>query len=284
MLPCRFWRALWSQSHCAGTSILIPEPDPMNKTHFLLLVASSCSLLSGCGGGGNDASAPAPGPSIVDNVLVSTGLAANGVYATINQAGYLRVVGSGTGQPMTIGLGTIPMTGNAKSATGNGWLPSAGTFVQGTATLNLDPGDKTYSLKIQGPSGIASDSTLVLYSNLVKPTVSSLAGTYGQVPSSQIVVAGNSFSGTYGLYCTWNGNLTPQTNTIDVTDIQFQTATSPDSISAGTPCPYVGKTFTGTAYLTGPSAADPKGAFMINWDDGGPDMPTAVQMYSFSKQ
>lgn len=262
----------------------------MKKTLLLLLAAISYSLLTGCGGGGSDTSAsaptsaPGPGPAIVDNILISTGLAANGVYATINHAGYLRVVGSGSGEPMTIGLGTIPMTGNANSATGNGWLPSAGTYVLGNANLSLDPGGKTYSLKVQDPGGVASDSTLVLYSNLVKPTLSSLAGTYGQFPSSQIVVAGTSFSGTYGLYCTWSGNLTPQANTIDVTDIQFQTAASGSSISAGTPCPYVGKTFTGTAYLAGPSAADPKGAFMINWDDGGSDMPTAIQMHSYSKQ
>jgi hypothetical protein len=34
-------------------------------------------------------------------------------------------------------------------------------------------------LKVQGPSGTASDSTLELNSILVKPTVSSLAGTFG---------------------------------------------------------------------------------------------------------
>jgi hypothetical protein len=71
------------------------------------------------------------------------------------------------------------MAGNANSATGDGWLPSAGTFVQGNATSSLNSGGTTYSLKVQGPSGTASDSTLELNSILVKPTVSSLAGTFG---------------------------------------------------------------------------------------------------------
>jgi hypothetical protein len=77
--------------------------------------------------------------------------------------------------------------------------------------------------------------------------------------------------------------LTPQTHTIDVTDIQFQTATQ-DTNPARNPCPYAGKNFTGTAFLMGPSAAYPKGVFVINWDDGGSNMPTAINEGYFTRQ
>jgi hypothetical protein len=213
---------------------------------------------------------------------MSTGPAADGTVVTINRAGYIRAVGDGANQSMTVGLGNTPMTGNANSATGTGWLPSAGTFVQGNATLSLDPDGATYSLKVQGPSGAASVSKLTLNDILVNPTVSSLAGTFGQTPTAQIVISGTSFSGTYGYNCAWSGNLTPQTNTIDVTDIQFQTSTLTNP--AGNNCPYAGKNFTGTAFLMGPSAAYPKGVFVINWDDGGSNMPTSINEYYFPRQ
>ncbi|SOE59595.1 hypothetical protein SAMN05414139_01569 [Burkholderia sp. D7] len=255
----------------------------MTKRHLRILAATSYVILAGCGGGGNDTPASAPGPALADNVLISTGLAANGVIATINRAGFMRVYGSGTGQALTLGLGTVPMTGDANSATGNGWIPSSGTFVQRNATLSLNSGGKAYSLKVQGATSSASDSMLALNTILVKPTVSSLAGTFGMTSSTRIVIAGNSFSGTYGYSCTWSGNLTPQTNTIDVTDIQFETATQGLNLGAN-PCPYVGKSFTGTAFLMGPSAAYPKGVFAINWDDGGSNMPTSVNEMYFIRQ
>lgn len=256
----------------------------MTNRHFNFLAAASCVILTSCGGGGKSDAAPAsPGPALVDSVLMSTGPAANGVVATINQAGYIRAFGTGTDQPLTIGLGNEPMSGNANSATGNGWLPSSGTFVEGNATLSLNSSGKSYSLKVQGAGSTASDSTLELNSILVKPTVSSLAGTYGQTPMTQIVIAGNSFSGTYGYNCTWSGNLTPQTNTIDVTGIQFETA-GQESNPASNQCPYVGKTFTGTAFLMGSSAAYPKGVFVINWDDGGSNIPTSVNEGYFTRQ
>lgn len=257
----------------------------MTNRHLCVLAATSCVILAGCGGGGKDAATPAPGPAIADNVLMSSGPAANGMVATINRAGYIRAVGNGTDQPLTIGLGTVPMTGNANSATGNGWLPSSGTFVEGNATLSLNSGGKAYSLKIQGATNAASDSTLTLNTILVTPTVSSLAGTYGQTSSMQIVIAGTSFSGTYGYNCTWSGNLAPQANTIDVTDIQFATATATQGLNPNAnACPYAGKNFTGTAFLMGPSAAYPKGVFVINWDDGGSSMPTSVNEMYFTRQ
>jgi hypothetical protein len=168
-----FFNARNSSSH------LHPKPDQMNERHLLLVAATSCVLVAGCGGGSKDAATPMPGPAVVDNVLMLTGPAANAVVVTINSAGYLRAFGNGTDQPLTIGLGSVSMAGNANSATGDGWLPSAGTFVQGNATSSLNSGGTTYSLKVQGPSGTASDSTLELNSILVKPTVSSLAGTFG---------------------------------------------------------------------------------------------------------
>ncbi|CAH2785447.1 MAG: hypothetical protein CBARDMAM_1963 [uncultured Caballeronia sp.] len=164
----------------------------MTNRHLCILAATSCVIFAGCGGGGNYTAASAPGPAIADNVLTSTGPAANGVAITINRAGFIRASGTGTDQPLTIRLGTVPMTGNANSATGNGWLPTSGTFVQGNATLSLNSGGKAYSLKIQGATSTASDSTLVLNTILVKPTASSLAGTFGLISSTQIVIAGNS--------------------------------------------------------------------------------------------
>jgi hypothetical protein len=216
---------------------------------------------------------------------MSSGAATNAVVVTVNHAGYLRAYGTGTDQSLTLGLGTVPLTGNANSAAGNGWVPSSSTFVQGNATLSLNSDGKTYSLQVQGPSATAPDSTLTLDSILVAPTVASLAGTYGIDPLSfQVVIAGTSFSGVYGTTCTWSGNLTPQTNTVDVTDIQFATATSLSSNPNLIPCPYAGKTYTGTAFLIGPSAAYPKGVFVIQWDDGGANTPTQVGEHYFPRQ
>jgi hypothetical protein len=254
-----------------------------------MLTATSCVILASCGGGGGSGSngnsvAPSPpGPAITDNVLMSSGPAANAVVVTVNHAGYLRAHGNGTDQELTFGLGTVPLTGNANSATGNGWVSSANAFVQGNATLSLNGDGKTYSLQVQGTGSTASDSTLTMNSILVAPTLASLAGTYGISSSAQIMINGTSFNGTYGLYCTWSGNLTPQTNTMDVTNIQFETATSTLNMNS-TPCPYAGKTYTGTAFLMGPSDAYPKGAFVIQWDDGGANTPTQVNEYYFPKQ
>lgn len=220
---------------------------------------------------------------MTDNVLMLSGPAANAVVVTVNRAGYLRAYGTGTDQSLTLGLGTVPLTGNANSATGNGWMPSSSTFVQGNATLSLNSDGKSYSLKVQGAATTASDSTLTLNSILVPPTTASLAGTYGIVSSQQVVIAGSSLSGTYGLYCNWSANLTPQTNTADVTNIQFATAVSPQN-PGSTPCPYIGKTYTGTAFLMGASAAYPKGVFVIQWDDGGATTPTEVNEMYFPRQ
>jgi hypothetical protein len=214
---------------------------------------------------------------------MSSGLAANAVVVTVNHAGYLRAYGDGTDQPLTIGRGTAPLTGNANSATSDGWVPSSNSFVKGKATLSRNSDGKTYSLQVQGPNTTASDSTLTLNTILVAPTAASLAGTYGIASSQQIVITGTSFSGTYGLYCTWSGNLTPQTNTVDVTNIQFATATStlnPNSIA----CPYAGQIYTGTAFMMGPSDAYPKGVFVLQWDDGGANTPTEVREFYFPRQ
>ena len=259
----------------------------MKNNYMTLLAASLCASVAGCGGGtstsDNGQSASTPAPAIVDNVLMSSGSAANGLVVSINHDGYIRAFGTGTDQPLTIGLGTTPVTGNLGSATGNGWLPSGSTFVQGSATLSANSDAQTYTLKVQGGNIAGSESTLSLTGNLVKPTVASLAGTYGLSAYQPVVISGTSISGGYTLYCTWSATLTPQTNTIDVTSIQFQSLPQQTGVPF-IPCPYVGKTFTGTAFLLGPSAAYPKGVFVMNWDDGGSTMPTTIGEQYFPRQ
>jgi hypothetical protein len=254
----------------------------MMKRFARMLAITSLPFLYACGGGDKAASVP-PGPALKDTVLFSSASAGNGAIVTINRAGYIRAFGSGNRQALTVGLGTVPMTGNAASANGNGWLPSASTFVNGTATLNANPGSSSYTLIVAGGNIKASDSTMSTTNLLVKPTLSSLGGTFGITTGTQIVISGNTFSGTYGNNCSWSGTLTPQANTIDVTEIVFGNLIRQFNPS-GVACPFTGKTFTGTAFLLGPSAAYAKGTFMLNWDDGGANVPTEIHEMNFPRQ
>src|SRR5471030_2716518 len=244
------------------------------------LTLAASLLLAACGGGGgSDASSPPSAPAIVDNVLfsVTPGI---GVVATINKAGYLRAYDMSSGHPVTIALGSTPMTGNATSATGNGWLLSSDVFAQGTVSLNSNSDKTTYTLKAQTANGQVSNSTMKLASNLTKATLSSLAGYYETGPYYSMTISGLSFTGNYGLTCTWSGTISPNINTIDVTDIKFETIAGPGNI-AGQPCPYAGKSFHGTAYLLGPGAAYAKGAIDVILDDGGSSTPTMINLYNF---
>jgi hypothetical protein len=264
----------------------ISNQTNMNQKYLSKLVVTSCVILAGCGGGGtggSQGSSTPPGPVITDSVLMSSGTAANALVVTVNHAGYLRAYGTGTNQSLTLGLGSTPLTGNANSATANGWMPASDIFVSGNATLDLNKDKKTYSLQVQGAGTSASDSTLTLVSNLVAPTTTSLAGTYGIGGNPTITIADTSLNGSYGFDCTWTANLTPQNNTIDVTNIQFATTTS--ALNPGLiPCPYAGQTYTGTAFLMGPSDAYPKGVFVIQWDDGGVNTPTQIHEGYFPRQ
>jgi hypothetical protein len=250
------------------------------KKYSWMLAVTSVSLMSACGGGDKTP----PEPALTDAVLSSSDLAINGVIATINRAGYIRVGANGTNAALTVGLGNVPLSGNAATASGNGWLPASSTFVNGSVTLSQHTGSSFYTLNVAGGNIKASSATMSAPNILVKPTLSALAGTFGDFSMTQIVVSGNSFSGTYEDNCSWTGTLTPQTNTIDVTGIVFKTRQDPLFIGVEPACPYLGKVFTGTAFLLGPSAAYAKGTLMINWDDGGANVPTQVHMMNFPRQ
>jgi hypothetical protein len=253
-----------------------------SKVHgrAISITLAASLLLAACGGaGGTDPSPPPSTPAIADNVLfsITPGI---GVVATINKAGYLRAYDMSSGQPVTIALGNAPMKGTGTSAVGNGWLSSSGIFAQSTVTLNSNPGASTYTLTAQSTSGRASNTTMQLATNLVTPTLPALAGDYGMTSDWTVVINGNSFTGTYDYSCSWSGTLSPNSKTIDVTNIRFEN----NSNITGLPCPYVGKAYTGTAHLIGPSAAYAKGAFVIIFDDGGSNIPTMMKLYNFIRQ
>lgn len=255
----------------------------------------SCLTIAACGGGGNSSNNGSNGgnsgntsptslaPVLADNVLVSNSLAANGVYATINQAGIVRVFGSGTAQNMQIAAGTAPLSQSGKAATGSGWLASGSMFEQSTVTLTGNTDGTTYTLGAKGADTQASASNMEVLSTLVTPTLTALAGQYGMAPWS-VNINGTSLTGTYGTPCTWTATLAPNGKTIDVTNITFQTAGQLPNPGAIT-CPYVGKTYTGTGFLLGPSDAYAKGAFDIIFDDSSTSaVPTTLQMYNFIRQ
>jgi hypothetical protein len=261
--------------------------SPSNsKAHCAIPLALAASLLLAACGGGSDTDTSAPpvippspppsAPAIADNVLfsVTPGI---GVVATINKAGYLRAYDMSNGHPVTIALGSAPMRGSAASATGDGWLLSSAVFSHSTVSLNSNSGTSTYTLKAQSAIGQTSNSTMQLASNLQRPTLSSLAGNYGISPHFTMTVSGTSFTGNYGYACSWSGTMSPNSKTIDVTNIKFQNM-------AGQICPYAGRDFNGTAYLLGPSAANAKGAIDILLDDGGSSMPTVIDFYGFTRQ
>lgn len=244
-------------------------------------------MLAACGGGGGggtDTSAsttpkptPAPTPAISDNVFFSISPSA-GVIATINKAGYLRSSDSSTtGQPLNLALGNTPMTGTDASSTGNGWLSASGTFVQSTVSLTLNSDSTTYTLKAQSSNGQVTNSKLQLSTYVVTPTLAALAGNFGVNPQYLVTVNGNTFTGLYGYECSWSGTLTPNGKTIDVTHVTFENTQNPTGLA----CAHTGKEFTGTAFLEGPSAANPRGALVINIDDGGSGMPTMSKLYYF---
>lgn len=252
------------------------------------LMLASAFALSACGGSGGGADntlssdSSAVEPVITDNVLWSI-TPGSDVVATINKAGYLRAYDLSSSQPIVIATGTLPMTGSANAATGDGWLLSSGVFAKAAVSLNSNPGTTTYTLEAASGSGQASNSTMQLADNLEKPTSSSLAGDFETGSINTLVSDGSSFAGIYGGSCAWSGTLSPNSNTVDVTDITFKNLPAQTGVPTQT-CPYAGKVFAGTAYLLGPSAAYPKGAIDVIFDDGGSNMPTSIHMYNFIRQ
>jgi len=256
--------------------------NSMTHRRFPLALAAASLLLAACGGGsGSDVSTPSTAPAIADNVLFSV-TPGMGVVATINKAGYLRAYDMSSGHPVTIALGSTPMTGNATSAAGNGWLLSSTVFAQSTVSLNSNANTTTYTLKAQSANVQVSNSTMKLASNLTKPTLSALDGNYQTGPYYTMTINGSSFTGNYG-FCSWSGTISPNINTIDVTNIKFENIAAQENIT-GQICPYVGKSFHGTAYLLGPSAAYAKGAIDIIFDDSDSSTPTMINLYNFIRQ
>ena len=260
----------------------------MKKKLYVSLAVSSCLALAACGGGssgnGNNSSdTPAPGPALADNVLFSNSTAADSVTAVINKADIIRAVGEGADQALSIAGGTAPMTGNANTATGDGWLASGDAFVRAAVTLVVNRDGKSYTLSAQGSGIQASNATMQPATNLVTPTLSALSGHYGITSSWAIDIDGSSFSGTYGYNCTIAGTLSPNDKTVDLTNVTFQTA-SWDLNPAGNVCPFAGKTYSGTGYLIAPSAAYAKGAFDIVFDDSASGTPTSLNLYNYIRQ
>lgn len=261
----------------------------MYQIRIHLVCTALLSLaVTACGGGSSSSASTSNAapvqPLSSDNVLISNSLVADGVFATINQAGILRAFGTGSGAAVQIAAGSTPLASNGTALTGNGWLASGAAFEAGSETVSGNTDGKTYTISAKSADAQASSANMALATNLVTPTLSTLAGQYGRVSSWAIEIDGSTLTGTYGNTCTWTASLSPQNKTIDVTNITFQTADQTLNPS-GTACSYVGKTFSGTAFLEGPSDANPNGAFDILFDDGGTSTaPTTVQMFSFNKQ
>ena len=267
------------------------------------LIALSCLSIAACGGGGSGDSGNTPsssstnnntqaqGPAVADNVFSSYTLPAsasapndNSAVVTVSKDGIVRAFGSGADQVLTIAAGTTPLTGNSKTATGGGWLAYGSTFEPAALTLNANADGTSFTLTAKGADTQASNSTLKPISILVSPTEAALAGQYGISGAGYgISIEGTSLTGTVSLNCALSGTLSPNNQTIDVTNVTFQTSASP-YLSNGTGCPYAGKSFNGIAYLLGPSAAYPKGTFQIILDDSASGTPTTVFMSNFPKQ
>jgi hypothetical protein len=281
----------------------------MKKTRLRYsLIAFSCLFIAACGGGsggsGNSPSSSstnnsnstnnntgAQGPAVADNVFMSYTLPAsasapndNDAVVTVSKDGVVRAYGSGADQALTIAAGTPPLTGNSKTATGGGWLAYGSAFEPASLALSANSDGTSYTLTAKGADTQASNATLTPVSIVITPTVAALAGQYG-LPGALygISIAGTSLTGTFSLYCALSGTLSPNNKTIDVTNVTFQTSLSvynPNKIG----CPYAGKTFNGTAYLLGPSAAYPKGTFQIILDDSAYGTPTTVLISNFPRQ
>ncbi len=266
------------------------------------LIALSCLFIAACGGGsGGSGNAPssgstnnntqAQGPAVADNVFLSYTLPAsasapndNEAVVTVSKDGIVRAFGSGEDQALTIAAGTMPLTGNSKTATGGGWLAYGNTFEPAALTLNANADGTSFTLIAKGVDTQASNSTLTPISIVTTPTEAALAGQYGiQGAGYGIDIEGTSLTGTFSLYCAFSGTLSPNNKTVDVTDVTFQTSVSPYNPN-GIVCPYAGKSFNGTAYLLGPSAAYPKGTFQIILDDSAYGTPTMVLMSNFPRQ
>ncbi|WP_233874334.1 hypothetical protein [Paraburkholderia adhaesiva] len=269
----------------------------MSKKLTLPCAVLSCFFIAGCGGGGSGSSGSSSAstgssvntaaplaPVLADNVLVSNSYAADGVFATINQAGIVRAFGTGSGQNVRIAAGSTPLSLTGNTASASGWLVSGSTFEPGTVTLSGNADGTTYTIAAQATGTQASDSSMEVLSTVIAPTPGALAGQYGIVSTSAVTIDGTSLTGTYGNTCMWSATLSPNAKTIDVTDITFRTAgttLNPNAIA----CAYAGKTYTGTAFLLGPSAAYPKGAFDIIFDDSATSpVPATLTMYNFIKQ
>jgi hypothetical protein len=243
---------------------------------------SAGNAVNGNGSGGNNSNAKSAAPILADAVLFSDGNAANSITMTVDHAGIVRAFGSGTGVNVGIAAGTKPLALNGNTSSGDGWLTSGNSFEQSTVTLSPNTDGATYTLKAQSASTLVSNSVM-RPASLVTPTSDALTGEFGLNASSNMTITGTSFSGYYTNTCAWSGTLNPQGQTIDVTNITFQTSTvlNPSNIA----CSYAGKVYSGTAYLLGPSAAYPKGTLQMIFDDGGTsNTPTVVQMYNFPRQ
>jgi hypothetical protein len=234
------------------------------------------------GNGSNDTSnTKSAAPILADAVLFSDSNAADGVTMTVDHAGIVRAFGSGTGANVSIAAGTKPLSLSGNTSTGDGWLASGNAFEQSTVTLSPNTDGATYTLKAQSASTLVSNSVM-RPASLVTPTADTLTGDFGLNSTSIMTITGTSFTGYYTNTCAWSGTLNPQGQTIDVTNITFQTSTvlNPNNVA----CNYAGKVYSGTAYLLGPSAAYPKGTLQMIFDDGGSsDTPTVVQMYNFPR-
>jgi hypothetical protein len=260
----------------------------MKKNFCVSLAVSACLALAACGGGSsgnsNSSNTPAPGPALADTVLFSNSAAADSVTAVINKAGIIRAVGEGADQSLSIAGGTMPMTGNANSATGGGWLASGNSFAAANVTLSVNSDGKSYTLSAQG-SGVQASNAIMqaAATDLVTPTLSALTGHFGITSSWAIDIDGSTFSGTYGYNCTIAGTLSANAKTVDLTNVTFQRAGS-DLNPAGNPCPFAGKTWSGMGFLLAPSATYAKGAFDIVFDDGASGTPTSVNLFNYIRQ
>lgn len=271
----------------------------LNKTS-LSLAFLSCFALSACGGGnsgkgnsstddttgnGNTSVTLAPvAPLLSDNVLVSNSLAENGLFMTVNASGIVRAFGIGNTQNFRLAAGTTPLSQIGNTVSGGAWLASGNTYEPGTVTASANADGTTYTLGAQSADAQVSAPNMEPLVTLIAPTPAALSGQYGIASSWAVTIDGSTLNGTYGNTCTWSATLSPNARTIDVSNITFQTAGMPLNPD-GVACTYAGKVYTGTAFLTGPSQAYPKGAFDIIFDDSASSsVPTTLQMYNFIKQ
>lgn len=203
---------------------------------------------------------------------------------TTNAAGIVRAFGVGDAQNVRLAAGATPLSQSGQTASGAVWLANGNTFEPATVSVSGNADGATYTLGARSADAQATASQMIPLDTLIAPTPAALSGEYGIVSSWAVTISGSTLTGTYGNTCTWSATLSPNAKTIDVTNIEFQTAGMPLNPNGGT-CDYVGKNYTGTAFLTGPSQAYPKGVFDILFDDSASSpVPTTLSMFNFIKQ